>query len=164
MSEAIIDPLAKIKHKLELEIRAIESELVNDLPKEIAKARAHGDLSENSEYKYAKERQTYLNARIGQLKKRMGDIMMLNVSNLSRDCAGYGSRVWLMDLKKSVEVEYKLVTTEDSDVAKGMISTTSPIGKALLGRKVGDEISVQTPNGVKEFELVRLKTIYEEEV
>ena len=68
-----------------------------------------------------------------------------------------------MDLKKSVEVEYKLVTTEDSDVAKGMISTTSPIGKALLGRKVGDEISVQTPNGVKEFELVRLKTIYEEE-
>ena len=89
---------------------------------------------------------------------------MLFRSNLSRDCAGYGSRVWLMDLKKSVEVEYKLVTTEDSDVAKGMISTTSPIGKALLGRKVGDEISVQTPNGVKEFELVRLKTIYEEEV
>jgi transcription elongation factor GreA len=90
--------------------------------------------------------------------------MMLNVSNLSRDRAGYGSRVWLMDLKKSVEVEYKLVTTEDSDVAKGMISTTSPIGKALLGRQVGDEISVQTPAGVKEFELVRLKTIYEEEL
>jgi transcription elongation factor GreA len=164
MSDAIIDPLAKIKHKLEQEIRAIESELVNDLPKEIAKARAHGDLSENSEYKYAKERQTYLNARIGQLKKRMGDIMMLNVSNLSRDRAGYGSRVWLMDLKKSVEVEYKLVTTEDSDAAKGLISTTSPIGKALLGKKVGDEIQVQTPAGVKEFEVVRMKTIYEEEV
>jgi len=163
MSEAITDPLAKIKQKLEQEIRAIESELVNDLPKEIAKARAHGDLSENSEYKYAKERQTYLNARIGQLKKRMGDIMMLNVSNLSRDRAGYGSRVWLLDLKKSVEVEYKLVTTEDSDAAKGLISTTSPIGKALLGRQVGDEVSVQTPAGVKEFEVVRLKTIYEEE-
>ena len=163
MSETIIDPLAKIKQKLELEIRAIESELVNDLPKEIAKARAHGDLSENSEYKYAKERQVYLNARIGQLKKRMGDIMMLNVSNLSRECAGYGSRVWLMDLKKSVEVEYKLVTTEEADAEHGMISTTSPIGKALLNRQVGDEVQVQTPAGIKEFEVVKLKTIHEEE-
>lgn len=164
MSETLNDPLAKIKQKLEQEIRAIESELVNDLPKEIAKARAHGDLSENSEYKYAKERQAYLNARIGQLKKRMGDIMMLNVSNLSRDAAGYGSRVWLIDVKKSVEVEYKLVTTEDSDAAKGMISTTSPIGRAMLGKRVGDEVTVQTPAGIKIFEVVRLRTIYEEEV
>jgi transcription elongation factor GreA len=163
MSELAHDPLAKIKQKLELEIRTIESELVNDLPKEIAKARAHGDLSENSEYKYAKERQAYLNARIGQLKKRMGDIMMLNVSNLPRDRAGYGSHVWLLDLKKSAEVEYQLVTTEDSDAAKGLISTTSPIGRAILGRRVGDEITVQTPAGVKEFEVVRLKTIYEQD-
>jgi transcription elongation factor GreA len=162
MSEAAIDPLAKIKQKLEHEIRAIEHELVNELPKEIAKARAHGDLSENSEYKYAKERQAYLNARIGQLKKRMGDISMLNVSNLPRDKAGFGSRVWLLDLKKSVEVEYKLVTTEDSDVSKGLISTTSPIGKAVLGKKVGDEITVQTPAGPKEFEIVRMKTIYDD--
>jgi transcription elongation factor GreA len=163
MSEAVSDPLAKIKQKLETEIRAIENELVNELPKEIAKARAHGDLSENSEYKYAKERQAYLNARIGLLKKRMGDISMLNISNLPHDKAGFGSRVWLLDLKKSVEVEYKLVTTEDSDVSKGLISTTSPIGKAVLGKKVGDEITVQTPAGAKEFEIVRLKTIYDDE-
>jgi transcription elongation factor GreA len=162
MSEFANDPLAKIKQKLEQEIRTIESELVNDLPKEIAKARAHGDLSENSEYKYAKERQVYLNARIGQLKKRMGDLSMLNVSNLPRDRAGYGSHVWLLDVKKSAEVEYQLVTTEESDAAKGLISTTSPIGKAILGRRVGDEITVQTPAGVKEFEVVRLKTIYEQ--
>jgi transcription elongation factor GreA len=161
MAEQGNDPLAKIKQKLELEIRAVESELVNDLPKEIAKARAHGDLSENAEYKYAKERQAYLNARMGQLRKRMGDISMLNMSNLSRDTAGYGSRVWVMDLKKSVKVEYKLVTTEESDAAKGLISTTSPIGKALLGRKVGDEVKVQTPTGVKELEVVKLKTIFE---
>jgi transcription elongation factor GreA len=161
LSEFANDPLAKIKQKLELEIRTIESELVNDLPKEIAKARAHGDLSENSEYKYAKERQAYLNARIGQLKKRMGDLSMLNVTNLPKDRAGYGSHVWLLDVKKSTEVEYQLVTTEESDASKGMISTTSPIGKAILGRKVGDEITVQTPAGIKEFEVVRLKTIYE---
>jgi transcription elongation factor GreA len=161
MAEQGNDPLAKIKQKLELEIRAVESELVNDLPMEIAKARAHGDLSENAEYKYAKERQAYLNARMGQLRKRMGDISMLNMSNLSRDSAGYGSRVWVMDLKKSVKVEYKLVTTEESDAAKGLISTTSPIGKALLGRKVGDEVKVQTPTGEKELEVVKLKTIFE---
>jgi transcription elongation factor GreA len=163
MSDARPDPLAKIKHKLEEEIRAIERELVDELPKEIAKARAHGDLSENAEYKYAKERQAYLNAKIGQLKKRMGDVSMLNVSNLPKDAAAYGSRVWILDIQKSVEVEYKLVTTEESDAANGMISTTSPIGKALLGKRVGDEIKVQTPVGIKEFEVVKLKTIHEEE-
>jgi len=87
---------------------------------------------------------------------------MLNLSNLPTDRAGYGSRVWLRDLQKSVEVEYKLVTSEEGDPAQGLISTTSPIGKALLGRHVGDEIKVQTPAGVKEFELVRLKTIHDE--
>jgi transcription elongation factor GreA len=163
MSDTRPDPLAKIKQKLELEIRAIERELVDELPKEIAKARAHGDLSENAEYKYAKERQAYLNAKIGQLKKRMGDVSMLNVTNLPKDAAAYGSRVWILDIQKSVEVEYKLVTTEESDAANGLISTTSPIGKALLGRRVGDEIKVQTPVGIKEFEVVKLKTIHEEE-
>ena len=163
MGEAAKDPLAKIKQKLEAEIHAIENELVNELPKEIAKARAHGDLSENSEYKYAKERQAYLNARIGQLKKRMGDVSMLNVTSLPKDKAAFGSRVWLVDLKSSKKIEYKLVTTEESDAANGMISTTSPIGKALMGKKVGDEITVQTPVGVKEFEVVKLKTIHEED-
>jgi transcription elongation factor GreA len=163
MSTTPSDPLAKIKHKIQEEIMTLEHELTVDLPKEIAKARAHGDLSENSEYKYAKERQGFVNARIQHLKKRMGDVSMLNLSNLPRDRAGYGSRVWLLDLKKSVEVEYKLVTTEEADASQGMISTTSPIGKALLNRQVGEEVQVQTPAGIKEFELVRLRTIHEEE-
>jgi transcription elongation factor GreA len=158
----VTDAVTKIRQKLEEEIRALEHELHHELPKELLKARAHGDLSENAEFKYAKERQGYLSARLGQLKKRVADISMLNLSNLPRDQAGYGSRVWLLDLQKSVEVEYKLVTTEEADAAKGLISTTSPIGKALLGRRIGDEITVQTPAGVKEFELVRLKTIHEE--
>lgn len=156
------DAATQIRQKLEEEIRTLEHELNLELPKELLKARGHGDLSENAEYKYAKERQGYLSARLGQLKKRLADIAMLNLDNLPRDCAGYGSRVWLLDLQKSVEVEYKLVTTEEADVAKGLISTTSPIGKALLGRRVGDEVRVQTPAGTKQFELVRLKTIHEE--
>lgn len=157
------NPIARIKQKLEDEIRVLEHELTIDLPKEIAKARAHGDLSENSEYKYAKERQAFVNARIQQLKKRMGDVSMLNLSNLPKDRAGYGSRVWVLDTQKDVKVEYKLVTTEEADAAKGMISTTSPIGKALMNRQVGDEVQVQTPAGTKEFEIVKLKTIHEDE-
>lgn len=134
-----------------------------ELPKELMKARAHGDLSENAEFKYAKERQGYVSARLGQLKKRLGDLGMLNLNNIPADRAGYGSRVWVLDTKKSVEIEYKLVSTEEADVTLGLISTTSPIGKALLGRNVGDEVKVQTPAGVKEFEIVRLKTIHEDD-
>ncbi len=156
------DPLSKIKQKLEEEVQTLEHELNLELPRELMRARAHGDLSENAEFKYAKERQGYLSARVGQLKKRLADMAMLNLNNLSRDAAGYGSRVWLLDLQKSVEVEYKLVTTEEADAAQGLISTTSPIGKAMLGRRVGDEVKVQTPAGTKEFELKRLKTIHEE--
>lgn len=156
------DPLAKIKAKLQLELDAFEHELNVDLPKEIAVARAHGDLSENAEYKYAKERQGYVNAKIGNLKKRMGDLGMLNLTNIPKDRAGYGSRLVVLDVKRSVEVEYKLVSSEEADVEKGLISTTSPIGRALLNRKVGDEVLVTTPNGQKEFEIVRLATIHEE--
>jgi len=156
------DPIAKIRHKLEEEIRVLEHELNHDLPKELLKARAHGDLSENAEFKYAKERQGYVAARIGQLKKRLADMAMLNLSNLPKDRAGYGSRVCVLDLQKSQEVEYKLVTTEEADATQGLISTTSPIGKALLGGRVGDEVKVQTPAGLKEFEIVRLHTIHEE--
>ena len=157
------DPLAKIKQRLQGEIDQLEHELNIDLPKEIAKARAHGDLSENAEYKYAKERQGYVNARIGHLKKRMGDLGMLNLSNIPRDRSGYGSRILVLDIHKEVKIEYKLVTTEEADVEKGLISTTSPIGKALLNRKVGDEVQVATPAGKKEFEIVRLVTIHEDE-
>jgi transcription elongation factor GreA len=157
------DPLKKIKEKLQDEIAALERELSIDLPKEIAVARAHGDLSENAEYKYAKERQGYVNARIGQLKKRMGDLGMLNLTNIPKDRAGYGSRIVVLDTQREVKVEYKLVSTEEADAERGFISTTSPIGKALLNRKVGDEVQVSTPAGPKEFEVVRLVTIHEDE-
>ena len=156
------DPLAKIKKKLQDEIDQLSHELNVELPKEIAVARAHGDLSENAEYKFAKERQGFVNARIGQLKKRMGDLGMLNLSNIPKDRAGYGSRILVLDTNKDVKVEYKLVSTEEADAEKGLISTTSPIGRALLNKKVGDEIQVTTPAGQKDFEVVRLVTIYDE--
>jgi transcription elongation factor GreA len=157
------DALTKIKNKLQDEITALEREMNIELPKELMKARAHGDLSENAEFKYAKERQGYVSARLGQLKKRLGDIGMLNLSNIPADRAGYGSRVWVLDIQKSVEVEYKLVTTEEADATHGLISTTSPIGKALLGKFVGDAVRVQTPAGIKELEVIRVKTIHEDQ-
>src|SRR5271154_5696805 len=116
------DPLAKIKQKLQQELDAFDHELNVDLPKEIAIARAHGDLSENAEYKYAKERQGFVNARIGALKKRMGDLGMLNLTNIPKDRSGYGSRIVVIDLQRNAEVEYKLVSTEEADAEHGMIS------------------------------------------
>jgi len=157
------DIAAKIKKKLQDEIAALEHELHNELPKEIKVARAHGDLSENAEYKYAKERQGYVAARLGQLHERMANLSMLNLNNLPKDRAAYGSRIVVLDVVKSTKIEYKLVTVEEADATKGHISTTSPIGRALLGKKVGDEVKVTTPAGVKEYEVVRLVTIYEDD-
>ena len=162
LTTTMSDPLKQIKQKLQDEITALEHELSIELPKEIAVARAHGDLSENAEYKFAKERQGYVNARIGHLKKRMGDLGMLNLSNIPKDRAGYGSRIVVLDLTRDVKIEYKLVSSEEADVEKGLISTTSPIGKALLNRKAGDEIQVATPAGQKEFEVVQVVTIHDE--
>jgi transcription elongation factor GreA len=157
------DPLAKIKKKLQEEIAQLSHELNVELPKEIAVARAHGDLSENAEYKFAKERQGFVNAKIGQLKKRMGDLGMLNVTNIPKDRSAYGSRIVVLDIQREVKIEYQLVSSEEADAEKGLISTNSPIGRALLNRKVGDEIEVTTPAGKKAFEVVRLVTIHEVE-
>lgn len=153
----------KIKKKLKDEIAALEHELHSELPKELKKARAYGDLSENAEFKYAKERQSYVSARLGQLHQRMADISMLNLTNLPKDRAAYGSRIAVLDIANNAEIEYKLVTVEEADASKGLISTSSPIGRALLGKKVGDEVKVTTPAGVKEYEVVRLVTIHDDD-
>ncbi len=157
------DPISEIKQKLQKEIDQLSHELNVLLPKEIAVARAHGDLSENAEYKSAKERQSYVNAKIGHLKKRMGDLGMLNLTNIPKDRSGYGSRIVVLDVHRDVKIEYKLVSSEEADAEKGLISTNSPIGRALLNRKVGDEIEVATPAGKKAFEIVRLLTIHDDE-
>src|SRR5581483_6104023 len=150
-----------IKKKLQEEITTLEHELNHELPKELKKAVAMGDLSENAEYHMAKQRQEFVRARLGQLKKRMADLSLVNMNNIPRDKAGLGSTVRVFDSTKNEEIEYKLVTTEESDVSSGKISTTSPIGRALINKKVGDTAIVVTPNGKRELEILRLSTIHD---
>lgn len=151
-----------IKKKLAEEIQALERELNHELPKELKKAVAMGDLSENAEYHMAKQRQEYVRARLGQLKKRMADLSLVNMNNIPRDRAALGSTIKVYDSTKHEEIEYKLVTSEESDVGQGLISTTSPIGRALMGKKVGDTVLVVTPNGKRELEVLSLMTIHDE--
>ena len=141
-----------IRKKLEEEISELEYELRNELPREIHKARLHGDLSENAEYHMAKQRQEFVRARLGQLKQRMADLSMINMANIPRDRAAIGSTVVVYDSTKDEKIEYKLVTSEEADVTKGLISTSSPIGRALMGKKVGDVSEVVTPAGKRELD------------
>lgn len=150
-----------IREKLEKEIQHFEHELNIELPAELKRAVALGDLSENAEYHMAKQRQEFVNARLGQLRKRLAELSLVNLNNIPRDRAAYGSIVRLHDLDKGEDIEYRLVTSEEADVAKGRISTSSPIGRGLLGKQPGDEVKIQTPGGVKEFEVRELKTIYD---
>ena len=150
-----------IKKKLQDEISALEHELHVELPREILKARAHGDLSENAEYHAAKDRQGFVNARLNQLKKRLAEISMVDFTKIPHDRVGLGSTVVVQDTHRDGEVTYNLVTSEEADAANGKISTTSPIGRALLGKSEGDVVRVQSPGGVKELEILKLTTIHD---
>src|SRR6201994_4029301 len=143
-----------IRKKLEDEIRTLEHELNHELPKELKKAVALGDLSENAEYHMAKQRQEFVRARLGQLKQRMADLSMVNMANIPRDRAAIGSTVVVFDSTKDEEITYKLVTSEESDVTQGLISTSSPIGRALLNKREGDVVEVVTPVGKRELEIL----------
>jgi transcription elongation factor GreA len=151
----------QIMKRLVEEIKVLERELTTELPAEIKKAVSMGDLSENAEYHMAKQRQVFVNARLGQLKKRMGELAMVNLTNIPRDKVGFGATVVVFDSSKDEEITYKLVTSEESDVTQGLISTTSPIGRALLGKQVGDVATVVTPNGKRELEVLKLTTIHD---
>lgn len=150
----------KVIEKLEDEIRAVETELHGELPKLIQRAREHGDLSENAEYAAAKERQRLLGARMAQLSARLAKLKLVDLTRIPRDRIGLGSTVVLYDVELDREVTYELVTTEESDVSAGKISTSSPIGRALLGKRDGDLAEVHTPRGFKEFEVVSLVTFH----
>jgi transcription elongation factor GreA len=151
-----------IKKKLQDEMNLLEHELVHELPKEIKRAVALGDLSENAEYHMAKQRQEFVKARLRQLGQRMADLSLINMDNIPKDKVGLGSKVKVYDNTKNEEMEYKLVTTEESDVATGKISTSSPIGRALLNKKVGDTATVVTPNGKRDLDILTLSTIHDE--
>ena len=152
---------AQLLKRFEDEIMELERELRTELPKEIKRARELGDLSENAEYHAAKERQRLLEARIGMLKKRVGERALMNLDKIPHGKVGLGSVVHLREDGSGEMLVYRLVMPEDSDAAKGFISGSSPIGRALLNKEPGDEVAVQTPGGVRKFEIVKLVTIHD---
>jgi transcription elongation factor GreA len=152
---------AQILKKFEDEIQRLDRELKKELPQEIKRARELGDLRENAEYHAAKERQRLVEARISLLQKRVSEISLMNLDKLPHDRVGFGSTVHLKDVNEQTIV-YQLVMPEDADVDQGLISTASPIGRALLNKEEGDEVNVATPIGSKRFEIVRLLTIHDE--
>ena len=156
MSESMKDRLIK---KFENEIQALDRELKLELPKEIKRARELGDLRENAEYAAAKERQRLVEARISMLQKRVSEIALINVDRIPSDRAGFGSTLHVVEAGE--KLVFQLVMPEDADAAKGLISTSSPIGRALLNKEVGDTVKAVTPGGTREFEIVKLQTIHD---
>jgi len=151
-----------VKKKLHSELDSLEEELHFKLPKEIQKAREFGDLRENAEYKAAMERQSIVQARIMQVRQRLGEVDSIDITKIPTDRISYGSSVVLFDLEKEEKITYKLVTSEESDPENGLISTVSPIGQALMGKEEGDEVKVKTPTGSRSFEISKLTTIHDQ--
>jgi transcription elongation factor GreA len=152
----------EIRKRLEEQIKALEYELKVELPKEIKRAREHGDLRENAEYHAAKERQSFVDARVNQLKHRVAALSMANLDKIPRDKVGLGSTVHLREVDSGEEVVYEIVTPEEADPGAGRISPSSPIGRSLIGKAEGDEVEVRAPSGVREYELLRLQTMYDQ--
>jgi len=155
--------MEELKKKLQEQITALEYELRNELPKEILKARAHGDLRENAEFHAAKERQRIVDAQLAQPKQRLAVFSMVDLTKIPHDRVGLGSTVLVFDSTKDEEIQYKLVTSEEADATKGLISTSSPIGRGLLGKQVGDEVKITIPGGSRTLEVLKLTTIHDQQ-
>jgi len=152
-----------VRERLERELKQLERELRYELPREIKRATALGDLRENAEYHAALERQSYVRARVGQLRQRISQLSSLDLSQIPHDRVGLGSRVRLEDLDTGDEVTWEIVLADEGDPARGLLSIASPIGRALAGRRVGDEVTVRTPGGERSFEVTGLETIHQRE-
>jgi transcription elongation factor GreA len=151
----------RLIRKFEDEIQALDRELKLELPKEIKRARELGDLRENAEYAAAKERQRLVEARISLLKKRASEIALMNIDRIPADRAGFGSTLHVVE-NTGEKLIFQLVMPEEADASKGLVSTTSPIGRAFLNREPGDSVKVVTPSGTREFEIVKLATVHDE--
>src|SRR5436309_16109938 len=158
MAELVKERLIK---KFEDEIHALDRELKVELPREILRARELGELRENAEYHAAKERQRLVESRISMLQKRVSEIALLNVDRIPKDRAGFGSTLHVVE-DNGEKLVFQLVMPEDADASKGLISTTSPIGRAFLNKEEGDSVKVTTPGGMRGFEIVKLMTIHDE--
>jgi transcription elongation factor GreA len=146
--------------RLRKEMEVLKRELTVDLPKELERARAHGDLSENAEWAMAKQRQEFLRARVGNLEARIGELMMINLDSIPRDTVGLGSKVSLEDLDEGVLIEYEIVVPEEVDGAQNRISLSSPLGRALIGKTEEDDIEVVTPKGKRAYMVKKLTTLH----
>ena len=151
---------ARLLKRYNDEIQQLEHELKHELPKEIQIARELGDLRENAEYQAAKERQRLVQARVSMLRQRASEISLMNLEKLPRDRAAFGSRLVLREDDGATRT-YQLVMPEDAEPDKGWISTSSPIGRALVGKEEGDEVAVPTPGGTRAFEIVKLMTVHD---
>ena len=153
--------MKEARQKLEEELRQLERELRVELPQEIKKALAMGDLRENAEYHAALERQSFVKARIGQLRLRLTELGMINMAQVPRDRAGLGSSLTVLDLDQDVEITWELVVPEVADLQRGLISIASPIGQGLVGKREGDEVVVDIPSGRRRFEVLELRTLHD---
>jgi len=149
------------KEKILAELQLLDHELNVVLPRALRTAAAHGDLTENAEYKMTRERQDFVRARVRQLQHQMASLSSIDLSRLPHDRASYGSTVVLRDIDRGSEITYRLVTAEEANIDRGLISTSSPIGKSLLNKQEGDEVKVQTPAGARTFEVISLMTIHD---
>jgi len=154
--------LKEVKQQLEAKIRKLERELKDELPKAIQKAREMGDLRENAEYQAAKERQTYVQAELANLNQRLAKLSLVNLDKIPHGKVSYGTIVVLHDVDRDQEVTYRLVTSEEADVSNGLISTSSPIGKSLMGKIEGDEVDIRTPGGRRSYEILKITTIHDQ--
>ncbi len=152
---------ARLIKRFEDEIVVLERELTQELPKEIQRARELGDLRENAEYSAAKERQRFVEARVSMLRTRVAQIQLMSLERVPRDKAGFGSKLTLREGAR--EFVYELVMPEDADPERGLVSVASPVGRSLVGRQPGDEVTAPTPGGAREFEILKLTTIHDEE-
>jgi transcription elongation factor GreA len=146
--------------RLKKELETLKRELTVDLPRELERARAHGDLSENAEWAMAKQRQEFLRARVSNMEARIAELTTINLESIPRDTVGLGSRVQLEDLDEGAVVEYEIVVPEEVDGAQNRISLSSPLGHALIGKAEEDDIEVVTPKGKRSYLVKRLVTIH----
>lgn len=148
--------------KLAGEISVLERELKVELPRQLSEAAAHGDLSENAEHEAAKDRKDTVTAMLLRLYRKRQVISSMNTQMIPRDAIGFWSRVVLLDLDSDEEVRYHLVSPDETDPKRGRISMTSPIGRALAGKTIGDDLEVETPRGTLQYEVVSFTTIHED--
>ena len=152
--------IEELKEKLELEANKLQFELNVTLPNEIRKAVELGDLRENSEYKAALERQQFVQARLGQLRQRLSKLAQIDVTQIPHDKVGLGSRVIVKDSMTGVEESYHLVFGDSVEFEEGQVTMSSPIGRALVGKAVGELVMLKLPTVTRRLEIIDLKTIH----